>query len=201
MQIEIRKLKSDLLDDWLNFFDNDAFSDDAKWPGCYCMHFHWNAELESKNNWNASLEQVYRKTGIADNRERAIELIKSATMQGYLAYHDGKVVSWCNANDKRNYNTVRDSFFDDTDQERKVKSVVCFTIAPKARGQGVATKLLEKVCADAVDEGYQSIEAYPLCHNRYGAVTFKGSVAMFEKLEFENSKQIVDDCFIMRKTL
>ena len=201
MNLEIRKLTTDLLGDWLNFFDNHAFSDTDSWPCCYCMHFHWDAELESNSDWNASLKQVYRETGVADNRERAINLIKNGTMQGYLAYSSGEVVGWCNANDKRKYNTVRDSFFDDTHQDRKVKSVVCFVISPKARGQGVATKLLEEVCAHAAEDGYECIEAYPLCHKRYGAVTFKGSVSMFEKLGFENSGQVMDDCFILRKNL
>ncbi|MGI5898739.1 MAG: hypothetical protein ACOX8S_02325 [Christensenellales bacterium] len=87
MKIEIKKLTIDLLDDWLSFFDNEAFSDDDDWPGCYCMHFHWNAGLDSRNNWGASLDQVYRKTGKADNRGRAIRLIKNGTMQGYLGQH------------------------------------------------------------------------------------------------------------------
>lgn len=201
MEIEIRKLTIDLLDDWLSYFDNDAFCDDDNWPGCYCMHFHWNAELDSRNNWDASLDQVYRKTGKADNRGRAIRLIKNGTMQGYLAYHNGKVVGWCNANDKHKYSTVLNSFFNDTDKELKVKSVVCFTVSSKARGKGVATKLLEKVCADAIEDGYEYIEAYPLCHNKYGPVTFQGSLAMFEKLGFEKSGQIRDDCFIVWKKL
>ena len=201
MELEIKKLTIDLIDDWLNFFDNDAFSDDDDWPGCYCMHFHWNAGLDSKNSWDASLDQVYRKTGKADNRGRAIRLIKNGTMQGYLAYCDGKVVGWCNANDKHKYNTVLNSFFNNVDKESKIKSVVCFTVSSKARRKGVATKLLEKICADAIEDGYDYIEAYPLCHNRYGLIDFQGSVALFEKFGFENNGQKIDDSFIMRKNL
>ena len=37
MNIEIKKLTADLLDDWLYFFDNTAFSDNDNWAGCYCM--------------------------------------------------------------------------------------------------------------------------------------------------------------------
>ena len=121
MELEIKKLTINLLDDWLNFFDNNAFSDDDNWPGCYCMHFHWNAGLDSRNNWNASLEQVYRKTGKADNRGHAIR--------------------------------------------------------------------------------YEYIEAYPLCHNRYGHIDFQGSVALFEKFGFEKSGHKMDDSFIVRKYL
>jgi len=163
------------------------------------MHYHWNAGLDSRNNWNASLEQVYRKTGKADNRGCAIRLIKNGTMQGYLAYHNGKAVGWCNANDKHKYNTVMNSFFNNPDKERKIKSVVCFTVSPKARRKGVATKLLEKVCADAIEDGYEYIEAYPLCNGP--ANDFQGSLAMFEKLGFEKSGHKRDGCFIVRKNL
>jgi len=201
MELEIKKLTIDLLDDWLNFFDNNAFSDDDDWPGCYCMHFHWNAGLDSRNSWDASLEQVYRKTGKADNRGRAIRLIKKGTMQGYLAYHNGTVVGWCNANDKHKYNTVLNSFFGNADKERKVKSVVCFTVSSKARRKGIASKLLEKVCADALEEGYEYVEAYPMCDNRYGPIDFQGSVTFFEKHGFEKSGHKMDDSFIVRKNL
>jgi len=197
VELEIKKLTVDLLDDWLNYFDNDAFSAEDDWPGCYCMHFHWNAGLDSRNDWDASLDQIYSKTGKADNRGRAIRLIKNGTMQGYLAYQDEKVVGWCNANDKHNYDTVLNSFFDNADNVRKVKSVVCFTVSSSVRRKGIATKLLDKVCADAAEEGYDIVEAYPYCHEH----GFHGSVAMFEKLGFEKSGQKRDDCFIVRKKL
>lgn len=155
MEIEVKKLTVELLKDWLDYFDNVAFTDEDEWPGCYCMHFHWNERLDSRNDWGKTLEQVYRKTGKADNRNRAIRLIKNGTMQGYLAYHNGKVVGWCNANDKSKYNTVLNSFFDKKEKDRKIKSIVCFCIAPKMRRKGIAAKLLEKVCEDTAKEGYE----------------------------------------------
>ena len=198
VNIEIKKLTAELLDDWLGYFDNDVFSDEDEWPGCYCMHFHWNEGLDSRHDWNQTLEQVYKNTGKADNRGRAIRLIKNGTMQGYLAYHAGKVVGWCNANDKNKYKTVLNSFFDNT-ENRKVKSIVCFCTAHDMRRKGIATKLLEKVCADAVEEGYEYIEAYP--YNHVQEIDFTGSLAMYEKMGFVRSGQYMDDCTVMRKIL
>ena len=36
-------------------------------------------------------------------------------------------------------------------------------IAPDYRGKGIASKVLEKVCDDAKNEGYLYVEAYPCC--------------------------------------
>ena len=200
MEIEIKKLTVDLLSDWLEYFDSAAYfgENDENWSGCYCMHFHWNERLDNQNDWNATLEQVYKKTGKADNRGRAVRLIKNGTMQGYLAYHAGKVVGWCNANDKQKYNTVHDNFFDD-ETKNKVKSVVCFCIDASVRGKGIATKLLERICTDASGEGYEYVEAYP--YNNGQANDFHGSLSMFEKIGFEKTGQIMNDCIIMRKKL
>lgn len=199
MEIEVKRLTVELLEDWLDYFDNVAFSDDDEWPGCYCMHFHWNEGLDRRNNWDKTLEQVYRKTGQADNRRRAIRLIKNETMQGYLAYHAGKVVGWCNANDKRKYKTVLNSFFDNTENAYKIKSIVCFCIAPEMRKKGIATKLVEKVCADAAEEGYEYVEVYPYSHGQNN--DFHGSLSMYEKAGFERYGLYMDDCIIMRKKL
>ena len=45
--------------------------------------------------------------------------------------------------------------------DMKVKSVLCFAIAPQMRGQGVATQLLKRVCEDAEADAYDFVEAYP----------------------------------------
>ena len=95
MEISICKLTIELLDDWLSYFDNDAFSDNDEWCGCYCMCYHWDSELEKKRRWDCD------KDCAKFNREQAINFIKSGRMQGYLAYVQGKVVGWCNSNNKK----------------------------------------------------------------------------------------------------
>jgi len=161
------------------------------------MHFHWNEELDNRNDWNETLEQIYKKTGSADNRQRTIRLIKNGTMQGYLAYHAGKVVGWCNANDKNKYKTVLNSFFDNVEDVQKVKTIVCFCTAYEMRGKGIASRLLEKICMDAIEEGYDYLEAYPYSCGH--GINFTGSLAMFEKMGFVKTGRNVDDCIIMRK--
>ncbi len=48
MNIEIRALSFELLDDYMDFFDNIAFGDHQEWSGCYCVHFHWDSMLETE---------------------------------------------------------------------------------------------------------------------------------------------------------
>jgi len=177
MNIEIRKLSADLLDDWLYFFDNTAFSDNDEWAGCYCMCYHWNKALENQKKWNCS------KSDASYNRKCAVTFIKKGIMQGYLAYYEGKVVGWCNANDKQVYDSVNICLpWDDSEKSKKIKSIVCFCIDPASRGKGVASKLLEIICSDAADERYEYIEAYPFDHAMNNA--YHGPKSMYEKNGF-----------------
>ncbi|MCL2508442.1 MAG: GNAT family N-acetyltransferase [Oscillospiraceae bacterium] len=173
MDIEIRKLSTDLLDDWLYYFDHVAFTDNKEWSCCYCIHYHWKQAFEDE----------WKKTGTADLRGCAVKLINEGIMQGYLAYHGGQVVGWCNANDKQVYDTVHAKIYRDKQGEgKKIKAIVCFIVAPDMRGQGIASRLLERVCGDAADESYDYLEAYP---NHGGADRdYHGPLSMYGKNGF-----------------
>ena len=93
MNIEIRRLSPDLTDDYIRFFDitphsEKPYSDDCK---CYCVW--WCSEEQDIDNIDYLLSKEKR-------RNYAVKKIKENKIQGYLAYHDGKVVGWCNANTK-----------------------------------------------------------------------------------------------------
>ena len=168
MNLSIRKLTVELLDDWLFYFDKDAFSDNDEWCGCYCMCYHWNNALQKKRAWNCD------KDCSEYNREQAIDFIKSGRMQGYLAYVDNEVVGWCNANDKKAYDNVNFNFADEVpDNGEKIKSIVCFSVSPKYRGCGVATALLKYVCEDAKNDGFDFVEAYPFKRNENHALLMR----------------------------
>jgi GNAT superfamily N-acetyltransferase len=191
MNIEIKKLTSDLLDDWLHFFDHKAFEDNEDWFGCFCMFYHWTEALAANKAWNCSRDNA------PYNRSCAIDAIKEGKMQGYLAYLDGRVVGWCNANDKNAYSNVNVTF-PPTLSNARVKSVVCFCIAHEARGKGVATKLLDRVCSDAATERYNFVEAYPFQNDMHHA--YHGPQRMYEKHGFINCG-LNNGCFIYRKEL
>ena len=193
MKISVCKLTYELLDDWLSYFDKDAFSDNDEWCGCYCMCYHWDDELEKKRAWDCDRDCA------EFNRKQAIEFIKSGRMRGYLAYVEGKVVGWCNANNKEAYNNVNFNFAEEVpDNGEKIKSIACFSVAPNYRGSGVATALLEYVCKDAKNDGFDLVEAYPFKHNENHA--YHGPLSMYKKVGFKLCGPI-EGCIVCRKNL
>ena len=189
MNLNILPLTPELLGDYLYFFDNVAFADHPDWSQCYCMAFHW------KREWDDEPERNFR--------EWAIDLINGGVTQGYLAYSDGKIVGWCNANDKKNFAALKINVKPElweANEDKKVKSAVCFLVAPELRGKGIATKLLERVCADAEVDGYDFIEGYPPFGKCDMYAAHHGTVPLFEKCGFRVYKQSGDAC-VMRKVL
>jgi len=193
MELEIRKLSPELTEDYINFFENIAFTDHPEWSQCYCLHFHWESawDVESKNSdWPDK------------RREHLLEMIASQKLQGYLAYSSNQVAGWCNTNDKANYTGLRrrNELWDELEENKKIKSVVCFLVAPKMRGKGIATQLLEHICQDAAFDGYEYIEAYPPkgAFDMYAA--HQGTITLFEKCNFVIHKTFQNDV-IMRKHL
>jgi ribosomal protein S18 acetylase RimI-like enzyme len=188
MEYEIYPLSIDRLNDYLYFFDNVAFSDDDDWKGCYCVAYHLI---------NVDVEKINR-------RELAIDLIKQNKLCGYLAYLNGNVVGWCNSSDKESYpKLVADkTIYDDNDKGKKIKSIVCFSIALSMRSKGVATKLLEKICDDAKIENYDYIESYPgkIEYTDDFSRNYLGTANMYKKFGFEFHKES-NNYYIYRKNL
>ena len=112
-EYEIQELAPDLLDDYLNFFDNIAFVDNPKWASCYCYFPHAPHETEK---W-------HDRTG-EQNRASVIESIREGRMHGYLAYQNDRPIAWCNAGPRAGV-TILDA---DPNAE-KIGSIVCFVVA------------------------------------------------------------------------
>ena len=87
MDIIIKNLTPDSLEDFLNFFDNIAFSDNPDWAGCYCHFYHFPGTMEQ---WGEVTKER--------NRNATIDLIKEKRMAGLLAFVNKKPVGWCNFN-------------------------------------------------------------------------------------------------------
>jgi ribosomal protein S18 acetylase RimI-like enzyme len=197
MNIEIKRLTPDLVEDYVTFFDTTPHNEKYKMK-CYCVYW-CNEESE---------DEVFYSKRV--RREYAIQCVKGSHIQGYLAYCDDKVVGWCNANTKsdclkskgwRESNGPRKGFIptEESTPEIKVKSVFCFAVAPKMRRQGIASQLLARVCQDAAEDGFDFLEAYP-DKDTAKSEDFPGYTDMFKKLGFslyhETNRKLV-----MRKPL
>jgi len=71
----------------------------------------------------------------------------------------------------------------------RVKSIFCFLVAPEFRRKGITKLLLERVCQDAVNDGFDFIEAYPLKGYINEAKDFMGPVGLFKKYGLFMGKQ------------
>lgn len=188
----IRPLCPGLCGDWLRYFDQTAFQDHKDWAFCYCLEGF--LDRKTQEEW----------TNAEERREKAAECIQTGRMQGYLAYRGDTVVGWCNVNERENYRYVTEMFqavgYQPEDTAGvKVKTVFCFLIAPEQRGRGVAQRLLERVCADAAQEGYAYAEAYPFADEAF-EFQYHGTVNMYKQCGFAEAAAL-KFVKVMRKRL
>ena len=170
--VVIKELTPETVDDFLSFFDKDAFADNPGWSDCYCMEKHVAAE-----EWT-------RRTG-ADNRRDQEARIRRGTGRGLLAYVDGRPVGWCNAGSRTSMIGLdHNRDFRSEDPER-IGAIVCFVIASQYRRHGVARRLLDAACDSLAREGFAFAEAYPLKQGGGDAQEYRGPLQMYLDAGFE----------------
>ena len=163
--IEIYPLSPDRLVDFHTFFEGEAFSDNPKWSSCYCQCFY---EDHSKVHWPSRTA--------AENRDFASRRIANAQMQGLLAYCEGQVIGWCNAASRLLLHALD---AEPVAQPERVGTILCFLVAPSARGRGVATALLNAACEYLKLQGLQSVEANPHPNAKGTAQNHYGPLSMY----------------------
>nr|WP_288825472.1 GNAT family N-acetyltransferase [uncultured Clostridium sp.] len=195
MAIEIRRLTPDLAEDYIHFFDITPHDDNVADNKCYCACW-CNDDYAGKD------------FSIAENRrEYALQYVKGSNIQGYLAYSDDKIVGWCNANTKSDcLKCISWQRFmsyvplEESNSGIKVKSIFCFVIAPEMKRQGIATRLLERVCKDAAQEGFDFVEAYPYKESSFQSSDYGGHFEMYKKAGFHVLLE-AEQGLVMRKQL
>lgn len=196
MNIEIRKLTPDLLEDYLHFFENEAHADNEDEDRCFCVCW-CSADHRVEIDFSSPEKR----------RDLAVQYVNSGVIQGYLAYYDGHVVGWCNANTKldclhciswlRFMKTIN---ITESNPNNRVKSIFCFTIAPAMKRKGIAKQLLERVCKDAAEDGFDYIEAYPNKEFVNVFDDFMGPVSMYKGFGFVVYEE-TEHKLVMRKNL
>lgn len=171
--VSVHPVTGDRVDDWLRFFDHDAFAGNPDWASCYCLEPHVPTTPEQP-------ERPWR-----DTRATMAGRLRGSTTFGYLAYVDGRPVGWVNASFRSDY-SLYGLVEPDGPEPRSVIGVSCFVIAPPFRRHGVAATLLDRVIADASPRGATWIEGYP--HNQpqeSDAGHFRGPRSMYEARGFQ----------------
>jgi uncharacterized protein YndB with AHSA1/START domain/GNAT superfamily N-acetyltransferase len=170
--VVVKELTPDMVNDFLSFFDKDAFADNPGWSSCYCMEKHVAAE-----EWS-------RRTG-ADNRRDQEARIRTGTARGLLAYVEGRPVGWCNAGPRTSM--VGQDHLPDlrTEDPDRVGAIVCFVIASQYRRHGVARQLLDAACDSLARQGFAFAEAYPSKLPGTDAQEYRGPLQMYLDAGFE----------------
>lgn len=189
MDICIKKLLPKMVEDFLYYFDHDGFSDHEEWSACYCLQSHLSREED---------ESCVSKE---ERRQKAEYLVRQGVMNGYLIYDRDKVVGWCNAGDKADYGPVcaDRAFFTDETLRGRIKVLYCIDIAHDYRGKGLANLIVERVLADAKEEGYSYVEGYPFSDTERD-YQYRGPVRLYEKYGFEVYRK-QDWFYIMRRKI
>ncbi|MCL2775209.1 MAG: GNAT family N-acetyltransferase [Oscillospiraceae bacterium] len=195
MNITICKLTPELAEDYVRFFDTTPHWYDSDKNKCYCVPY-------CNDDYEVIKSLVTSEEG---KRNYAIQCVKGGNLQGYLAYCDNKIAGWCNANTKSDclkcYGWTRCLGSIPTEESTigiKVKSVFCFVIAPEMRRKGIATLLLEHVCQDAVQDGFDFVEAYPEKIFINECEDYMGPVELYRKSGFSVYYE-TEQKFVMRK--
>ncbi|MBN2535002.1 MAG: GNAT family N-acetyltransferase [Spirochaetales bacterium] len=186
MNITIKPLSAELLNDFLYFFDNITFTEHPDWSICYCYSYHFTGTDEQ---WNKE-----------SNRASAIRYIREGKMKGYIAFLKDKPVGWCNANDRKNYERIIKYQGTAKPEDGRIASIVCFLIAPGYRRRGIAEQLLGRVCEDYSAEKYDYLEAYPRKDTLSDEKNYHGPMALYEKYDFSIVDE-KDDFYIVRRKL
>ena len=154
-------------------FDDLAalFGPSGAYSGCWCM-------------WWRIPGREYSDNGNAGNRTAMRKIVRDDEVPGLLAYRDGTPVGWISVDERARFTRVlRSPKLKPTDaSEDGVWSIVCFFIHRDARGEGVATALLDAAVDHAAANGATAVEAYPIDTTsaaKPSAELFTGTLAMF----------------------
>jgi GNAT superfamily N-acetyltransferase len=184
--VTIHPVTDDRVEDWLRFFDRDAFAGNPDWASCYCLEPHVPAPPELP-------ERAWR-----DTRSAVAGRLRCGATYGYLAYAAGRTVAWVNASFRAEYGLFR-LVGAGGPEPSSVVGVSCFVIAPPFRRHGVASALLDRVIADASSRGASWIEGYPRNEPQANdAGHFRGPRSMYDARGFE-PVEVRENYTVMRR--
>lgn len=116
--------------------------------GCWCM-------------WWRFAPREYDQTPRDTRRAALHALVDQGREPGLVAYAGRRPVGWCSLAPREQFLRVRTATTWRPIDSLPVWSIVCYFIAPDARRQQVATRLLAAAVRYARQHGAEVIEAYP----------------------------------------
>ena len=188
-EIEIRRLTPELSDDYLAYFDREAFADNPAWAACYCLSYCLNES-----------GQQFDDRPAAQNRAERAAMIERGEASGVLAYAGGRVVGWCHAAPRTALKLLDQTPEFAAEEPEATGAIVCYVIAPQYRGQGVARKLLDGACDMLRERGLRWVDAYPPKNATGDARSYHGRMSMYAGAGFAQVRE-AGPYVVMRKAL
>jgi GNAT superfamily N-acetyltransferase len=142
--VDVQPLTADRFADLAALFEEGG---DPKW--CWCTYFRFRGR-----DWSNSTA--------AGNRSELRALTKRKLAPGLVAYRDDRAVGWVSLAPREDYERLTYSKVMAPVDDVPVWSIVCFVVSRRARGQGIAARLLDAAIAYARDHGATTLEAYPV---------------------------------------
>ena len=192
--LELRELTPDRVDDFLDYFDGDAFADNPEGASCYCCYFHWVGA--NGEDWSS-------RTGAA-NRAWQAERIQRRETTGILAYLNNRPIGWCHAAAKRSLAHLATMDVLVSPDDESVGSIVCFVVTKRFRGTGLSSLLLEAACDLLAKHNLRIVEAYPDRRPTDSYANFHGRLDMFLDAGFQVHRELEGDMsgiVIVRRSL
>jgi GNAT superfamily N-acetyltransferase len=114
-------------------------------------------------------------------------LVDRGVVPGVIGYEDGVPVAWVSLGPREDYAKLRRSPIMKAVDEKPVWSVVCFFVAPEARGRGLAFRMLTAAEDYARSCGARLLEAYPVDRAERGDADamFFGAKSMYDRAGFD----------------
>jgi len=189
--VEIRPLGPGLVEDYLAYFERDAFGGNPDWVGCYCLEAH---STLSEAEWDAQPH--------AERRAEITALIAAGRHHGLLAYAHGRPIGWVQAGPLATLENPDLRAGREEAEVAGVGSITCFNVAAAWRGRGLTGTLLEAACARLAEQGLSVAEGYPWRSDspRGSHRNYHGPLRLWLEHGFAASGE-VGDTVIVRRTL
>jgi GNAT superfamily N-acetyltransferase len=186
MAFEVHPLTRDRWDDLVELFSRPGASIPRS---CWCMY--------------------YRKTGgggvgrAEENRAGLRSLVEGGQVPGLIGYDDGEPVGWISLGPRAEYPRLARSPVMKPVDHRPVWSIVCFFVDRRARGKGVAGRLLAAAVDYARSRGATLLEAYPVDKPGPSQADFPwfGTASMFRRAGFTEVARRRDHRPVVRRRL
>lgn len=183
MAITIEPLSQSNSDLWLKFFDERALKDNPDWDGCYCQSY-LNSEEDDK---------AFPTSGLTEAeflRARACDRLTRNATPGYVAIDNEAVVGWMAAGPGELYKRF-------PKPDLGVARIICFTIDPLRRGEGIAHALIEFGLADLKSRGFTKVESKGVPEGLAASANYSGPISMYEKYGFSTVETFDDGYALM----